>query len=133
MSGFGNVQVLPVVYDSSGNQLPVSLYSALNSGDTLNLIDSQEFLDNAGYHNPSSYKIGVAKIVSYADDGTLSSTANAMNNFLRGTNSTIGIVPDLGVSQQLLLLMKVNSVAGGSGSGNAFKMRMLYNNKVIGF
>lgn len=42
----------------------------------------------------SSYKIGVAKIVSYADDGTLSSTAHAMNNFLRGTNSTIGIVPD---------------------------------------
>lgn len=52
---------------------------------------------------------------------------------MTGTNSTIGIVPDLGVSQQLLLLMKVDSVAGGTGSGNQFKMRMLYNNKVIGF
>jgi hypothetical protein len=56
-----------------------------------------------------------------------------MSGFLTGTNSTIGIVPDLGVSQQLLLLMKVNSVAGGSGSGNAFSMRLLYNNKAIGF
>jgi len=71
--------------------------------------------------------------VSYYDDGTLSSTANAMNGFLRGTNSTVGIVPDLGVSQQLLLLMKVGSVAGGSGTGNQFKMRLLFNNKVIGF
>lgn len=56
-----------------------------------------------------------------------------MNGFLKGTNSTIGIVPDLGVSQQLLLLMKVASVAGGSGSGNQFKMRLMYNNQVVGF
>jgi hypothetical protein len=133
VSGFGNVKILPVVYDTAGTALNVGLYTDLNSGDSITLIDSQEYLDTSGYHNPSTYKIGVAKIVSYQDDGTLSSTANAMNNFLRGTNSTIGIVPDLGVSQQLLLLMKVNSVAGGSGSGNAFKMRLLYNNKVIGF
>jgi hypothetical protein len=56
-----------------------------------------------------------------------------MKGFLTGTNSTIGIVPDLGVSQQLLLLMKVNAVSGGSGSGNAYSMRLLYNSQVIGF
>jgi hypothetical protein len=113
--------------------LNVNLYAQLTSGDTLPLVDSQEYLDTAGYHNPSLFKIGVAKIVSSYDDGTLSSTANAMKEFLTGTNSTVGIVPDLGVSQQLLLLMKVNAVSGGSGSGNAYSMRLLYNSQVIGF
>lgn len=41
VSGFGNVQILPDVYDSAGNQLVVALYTALNSGDTITLIDSQ--------------------------------------------------------------------------------------------
>lgn len=90
-------------------------------------------MDTSGFHNQNSYKIGTAKIVSFEDDGTLSSTANAMKKFMTGANTTIGIVPDLGVSQQLLLLMKVGSVSGGSGSGNAYKMRLLYNSQVIGF
>lgn len=74
----------------------------------------------------------MAQVVSYEDDGTLSSTANAMKGFMTGTNSTIGIVPDLGVSQQLLFLLKVNSLSS-SGSGNNMQTRLLYNNKVIGF
>lgn len=41
VSGFGNVKVLPVVYDSAGNQLNVGLYTDLNSGDSITLIDSQ--------------------------------------------------------------------------------------------
>lgn len=41
VSGFGNVQIVPVVYDSLGNALGVNLYTPLNSGDTLNLISSQ--------------------------------------------------------------------------------------------
>lgn len=59
----------------------------------------------------------MSQVVSYEDDKTLSSTANAMKGFLTGSNSTIGIVPDLGVSQQLLFLLKVNSLSG-AGSGN---------------
>ena len=59
----------------------------------------------------------MAQIVSHEDDGTLSSTANAMKDFMSGTNSTIGVVPDLGISQQLLFLLKVSSLSG-SGSGN---------------
>lgn len=72
-------------------------------------------------------------MVSHFDDGTLSSTANAMKDFMSGTNSTIGIVPDLGVSQQLLFLMKVNSITASGGTGNDFHTRILYNNKAIGF
>lgn len=41
VSGFGNVKVLPVVYDSAGNALAVSLYTDLNSGDSVPLVDSQ--------------------------------------------------------------------------------------------
>ena len=74
----------------------------------------------------------MAQVVSYEDDGTLSSTANAMKGFMEGTNSTIGIVPDLGVSQQLLFLLKVSSLSG-AGSGNEMHTRILYNNKAIGF
>lgn len=77
---------------------------------------SKSFLDTSGFHNEGSKKIGVAQIVSHYDDGTLSSTANAVKDFYYGTNSTIGIVPDLGVSQQLLFLMKVADITGGSGN-----------------
>lgn len=41
VSGFGNVQILPVVYNSAGTLLSVNLYAALNSGDTVALVDSQ--------------------------------------------------------------------------------------------
>lgn len=50
------------------------------------------------------------------DDGTLSSTANAMKLLTQGTNTTMGIVPDLGVPQQLLFLMKVNTISSGAGN-----------------
>lgn len=50
------------------------------------------------------------------DDGTLSSTANAMKLLTQGTNNTMGIVPDLGVPQQLLFLMKVNTISSGTGN-----------------
>lgn len=57
-----------------------------------------------------------------------------MKDFMTGTNSTVGIVPDLGVAQQLLFLMKVDSTSmSGSGSGNDYQTRVLYNNKVIKF
>lgn len=51
---------------------------------------------------------------------------------MQGTNSTIGIVPDLGYSQQLLFLLKVSSISG-SGAGDSYVTKLLYNNKVIGF
>lgn len=73
-------------------------------------------------------------MISARDDGTLSSTANAMLDVISGTNTTIGVVPDLGVSQQLLFMMKVtNSDIGSAGNGRNFMTKIMYNNKVIGF
>jgi hypothetical protein len=54
-------------------------------------------------------------VISARDDGTLSSTANAMLDVISGTNTTIGVVPDLGVSQQLLFMMKVTNSDIGCG------------------
>jgi hypothetical protein len=53
---------------------------------------------------------------------------------LQGTNTTIGIVPDLGVSQQLLFMMKVTTAdIGSAANGRSFVTKILYNNQVIGF
>lgn len=72
--------------------------------------------------------------MSYSDDLTLSSTANAINGFFTGSNSTVGIIPDLSSSQQLLFLLNVPTSSMDSGtSNNTFVMKLLYNSKVIGF
>ena len=54
--------------------------------------------------------------------------------FLQGTNSTVGIVPDLGTSQQLLFLMKTltGSISGASAATN-YQIQLMFNNKVISF
>lgn len=41
ISGFGDVEIVPIVYDSTGAELSVSLYTALSSGDTITVHDSQ--------------------------------------------------------------------------------------------
>ena len=134
VSNFGDLKILPIVYDDDGNQLAdIQLYTDFASGDSIDLLDSEEYLDTSGYHQVSGKDIGVAQVISYEDDGTLSSTANAMQGFMEGDNSTIGIVPDLGVSQQLLFLLKVSSISGGGGSGDSYVTKLLYNNRVIGF
>lgn len=92
----------------------MTLYAPFSAGDSIDLRDSAEYLDTSGFHSESGKKIGVAQIVSHYDDGTLSSTANAVDDFINGVNSTIGIVPDLGVSQQLLFLMRVGSIGAGN-------------------
>lgn len=74
----------------------------------------------------------MSRVISIYDDGTLSSTANAMKELTTGNNLTMGIVPDLGVPQQLLFLMKVPTVSNGAVS-NDYHMRVLYNNKAIDF
>ena len=107
------------------------MYNDLVSGDSVDLYDSFEYLDTSGYHS-SAHDIGVAQIVSFEDDGTLSSTANAMDGLMNGLNSTVGIVPDLGVSQQLLFLLNTNDIST-NGTGDSYVIKLLYNNKVIGF
>lgn len=74
-------------------------------------------------------------MVSYNDDLTLSSTANAMQGFLQGTNSTVGVVPDLGTSQQLLFLLKTptSSIYSGSNAATDYTIQLMFNNYVIGF
>jgi hypothetical protein len=67
------------------------------------------------------------------DDNTLSSTANAMKEFFTGSNNTVGVVPDLGDSQQLVFMLQTASSDVSTGASNDFEMKLLYNNKVIGF
>lgn len=127
-----------MVVDSSGNPLTVSLYTPLTPGESITVRTSKEFLDLSsspgGYHYRSAFQFGNAKVISANDDGTLSSTANAMLDVITGTNTTIGVVPDLGGSQQLLFMMKAaNADIGTSGNGKIFVTKVMYNNKVIGF
>jgi len=57
-----------------------------------------------------------------------------MADVFNGTNTTIGIVPDLGVSQQLLFMMKAaNADIGVSANGRSFVTKILYNSQVVGF
>ncbi len=124
-----------MVYDSAGNSLGVSLYTPLAPGTSINLRVSKSYLDLDGalsYHDTSDFKIGNAQVVSMRDDQTLSSTANAMKSFFTGTNNTIGIVPDLGTTQQLVFLIQTQ-LADVSGATDYYQLNLLYNNKVIGF
>jgi hypothetical protein len=72
-------------------------------------------------------------VVSYYDDESLSSTANAIQGFLQGTNSTVGVVPDLGTTQQLLFLLNTPTNKISSGGTSAFTTQLMFNNAVIGF
>ena len=74
-------------------------------------------------------------MVSYYDDLSLSSTANAVQGFLQGTNSSIGIIPDLGTSQQLLFLLNTPTaqVSSGSNAASDYTINLMFNSQVIGF
>ena len=74
-------------------------------------------------------------MVSFYDDQTLSSTANAMQGFLQGSNSSVGIIPDLGVSQQLLFLLKTGTgdISAGGNAATHFTTELLFNSGVITF
>ena len=135
VASFAAVSIAPVVYDDAGTQIltPV-LYTDL-AGQSTNVETSKELLDTAGYHNTGSYKIGNAQVVSFYDDQTLSSTANAMQGFLQGSNSSVGIIPDLGVSQQLLFLLKTGTadISAGGNAATHFTTELLFNSGVITF
>lgn len=79
--------------------------------------------------------MGNAQVVSYNDDLSLSSAANAIQGFLQGTNTTVGIVPDLGTSQQLVFLIKTLSTEMSRIGNTAtdYTIKLMFNNKVIGF
>jgi len=138
IANFGDITIFPVVYDSIGSALSVTLYTytPLDPGTpTLTLRVSRSYLDLDGatsYHDTNDFKIGNAQVISMKDDKTLSSTANAMKEFFTGTNNTVGVVPDLGDSQQLVFLIQT-AQADVSGGTDFYTMNLLYNNKVIGF
>jgi hypothetical protein len=92
-------------------------------------------LDVSGYHNINSLSIGNAQVVSYNDDLSLSSTANAVQGFLTGTNSSVGIVPDLGTSQQLLFLLNTptGSISSGGIASTNYSINLMFNSQVISF
>ena len=135
ISTFGAVDITPIVYDSSGIKINTPVLYVSLTGQSTTVQTSKEFLDTSGYHNTGSYKIGNAQVVSYYDDQTLSSTANAMQGFLQGSNSTVGVVPDLGVPQQLLFLLKTTTsdISAGGNSATDFTIQMLFNSQVISF
>lgn len=56
-----------------------------------------------------------------------------MQSLFSGTNNTIGVIPDMGSSQQLVFLLQTNAADIDLGGGNAYTMQLIYNNKVIGF
>lgn len=85
------------------------MYAPLTPGTGIVLQPSKSYLDLDGatsYHDTNDFKIGNAQVISMPDDKTLSSTANAMKSFFGGSNNTVGIVPDLGSSQQLVFLIQ---------------------------
>lgn len=132
---FGDISINPVVYDSTGTALPVTLYTPLAPGTSIPLRVSKSYFDLDGskaYHNTNDFTIGNAQVISMPDDKTLSSTANAMKAFFTGTNNTVGIVPDMGTSQQLVFLLQTQ-LADVSGATDFYTMNLMYNNKVIGF
>jgi hypothetical protein len=78
---FGDISIIPIVYDSAGNALSVTLYTPLAPGASINVKTSKSYLDVDGavsYHDTNDFKIGNAQVISMKDDKTLSSTANAM-------------------------------------------------------
>jgi hypothetical protein len=52
---------------------------------------------------------------------------------LQGTNSTVGVVPGLGGSQQLLFLLKTTTAQISSGAATSFTINVMFNNQVISF
>ena len=119
IASFAAVAITPVVYNSAGTLISGTvLYTSL-TGQSTTVEVSKEMTDTSGYHSTGSRSIGTAQVVSYYDDKTLSSTANAMQGFLQGTNSTVGVVPDLGVSQQLLFLLKTSTAEMSQGANPA--------------
>jgi hypothetical protein len=135
LTTFGAVSITPVAYDNNGNVIAgAQLYVSL-AGSSTNVVASQEFLDTSGYHNTGLFRIGNTQVVSYNDDQSqsLSSTANAIQGFLQGTNSTIGVVPDLGTSQQLLFLLNTPTGSISSGGTTSYTIQLMFNNGVIGF
>lgn len=122
IANFGTISITPIVYDSSGTQiLSPTLFTDLAGVSTATQV-SKEFLDTGGYHDTGARAIGNTRVVSYKDDLSLSSTANAMSGFLTGSNSSVGIIPDLDTSepQQLLFLLNTPSAQISSGSDSEY-------------
>ena len=119
MTDFGKVSITPIVYDSDGVQISSPVLYVDLAGVSTAVQISQEFLDTSGYHNTGTRSIGNAQVVSYNDDKSLSSTANAIKGFLQGTNSSVGIIPDLGTSQQLLFLLNTPTGSISAGGNDA--------------
>jgi hypothetical protein len=75
-----------------------------------------------------------AQVVSYADDYSRSSLGNAIMGFTQGNSSTVGVVPNLNTSQQLIFLLNVPQAKMSTLTmNNQYEMKLLYNSHVIGF
>ena len=58
-----------------------------------------------------------------------------MSGFLQGTNSSVGIIPDLGVSQQLLFLLKTSTsdISAGGNAATDYTTELIFNSDVVTF
>lgn len=64
---FGDIYITPVVYDSNGNALGVTLYTPLTPATPINLRVSKSYIDLDGatsYHDINDFKIGNAQVIS---------------------------------------------------------------------
>lgn len=134
LANFGDVTIESVVYDDSGNRVPgVVLFTPLVTTNTIMVSQNTEYLDLAGIHSPTK-ALRYGQVVSFKDDQSRSALDRAIESFTTGNSSTVGIIPNLSGSQQLLFLLNVPQSKMSTLSGNnQYEMKLLYNSKVIGF
>ncbi|KAL4473220.1 hypothetical protein ABPG72_015601 [Tetrahymena utriculariae] len=127
---FGGISITSVVQDASGSPIPnINLFGdAL--GQKITLQANTEYLDTTGWHSSTAWSLGTTQIISTPDDGTLSGVPNGINALLTGQLNTVGIVPSLQTSQQLIFFLKVTPAQTGT-DGNYYRMSILYNPSVV--
>ncbi|KAL4476525.1 hypothetical protein ABPG74_010258 [Tetrahymena malaccensis] len=127
---FGGISIKSVVSDASGNPIPNTNLFGDALGQKITLQANSEYLDTSGWHSSAAWSLGTTQIISTPDDGTLSGVPNGINALLTGQLNTVGIVPSLQTSQQLIFFLKVTPAQIGV-DGNYYRMSILYNPSVV--
>ncbi|EAR88266.2 transmembrane protein, putative (macronuclear) [Tetrahymena thermophila SB210] len=127
---FGGISIKSVVLDGNGQPIPnINLFGdAL--GQKITLQANTEYLDTSGWHSSAAWSLGTTQIISTPDDGTLSGVPNGINALLTGQLNTVGIIPSLQTSQQLIFFLKVTPSQIGTDN-NYYRMSILYNPSVV--
>jgi hypothetical protein len=118
LTNFGDVTIQSVVYDYSGNLINgVVLFTPLVTTNTIAVSQNTEYLDSAGIHSATK-AVRYGQVVSFKDDRSRSALDQAIESFTTGNTSTVGIIPNMVGSQQLMFLLNVPQNKMSSLSGN---------------